>query len=125
MSRRILVVDDDEMNLRMAEFILKQDGYEVHQAQSGMECLLFLKDENVDLVLLDIEMPIMSGIQTFEIIKSNEELKNIPVMFLTAAADADTVIEAVKLGANDYITKPFVPQVFLERVDKVVYNRKF
>lgn len=125
MSRRILVVDDDEMNLRMAEFILKQDGYEVLQAQSGMEGLLFLRDEKVDLILLDIEMPIMSGIQTFEIIKSNEELKNIPVMFLTAAADADTVIEAVKLGAIDYVTKPFMPQDLLERVDKVVYNRKF
>lgn len=125
MSRRILVVDDDEMNLRMAEFILKQDGYEVHQVQSGMECLLFLKDERVDLVLLDIEMPIMSGIQTFEIMKGNEELKNIPVVFLTAAADADTVIEAGKLGATDYVTKPFMPQDLLERVEKVVYNRKF
>jgi len=125
MSKRILVVDDDEMNLKMAEFILKQDGYQVHKAESGMECLLFLKDETVDLVLLDVEMPIMSGIQTLEIIKSNVELANIPVIFLTAAADADTVIEAGKLGANDYVTKPFIPQDLLGRVDKVLYNRKF
>jgi len=125
MSRRILVVDDDEMNLRMAEFILTQDGYEVHKAQSGMECLLFIKEQMVDLILLDVDMPIMSGIQTFEIIKGNEELAAIPVIFLTAAADADTVIEAGKLGATDYVTKPFMPQDLLERVDKVVYNRKF
>jgi len=123
MSKKILVVDDDEMNLRMAEFILKQDGYEVHKVQSGMECLLFLRDETVDLVLLDVEMPIMSGIQTLEIMKTNDELKDIPVIFLTAAADADTVIEAGKLGATDYVTKPFIPQNLLERVDKVVYDR--
>jgi len=125
MSKRILVVDDDEMNLRMAEFILKQDGYQVHKAASGMEALLFLRDETVDLVLLDVEMPIMSGIQTLEIMKSNRELSNIPVIFLTAAADSDTVIEAGKLGAKDYVTKPFIPQNLLERVDKVLFNRNF
>lgn len=125
MSRKILVVDDDEMNLRRAEFILSKDGYQIHKVQSGMECLLFLRDEKVDLVLLDVEMPIMSGIQTLEIMKANEELSDIPVIFLTAAADAETVIEAGKLGATDYVTKPFMPQNLLERVDKVIYNRKF
>lgn len=125
MSKKILVVDDDEMNLRMAEFILNQDGYQVHKVQSGMECLLFLRNEMADLVLLDVEMPIMSGIQTLEIMKSNAELADIPVIFLTAAADSDTVIEAGKLGATDYLTKPFIPKDLLERVDKVVYNRSF
>ena len=61
MSKRVLVVDDDVMNLRMAEFILKKEDYEVCKAESGMECLLFLKDEKPDLILLDIEMPIMNG----------------------------------------------------------------
>ena len=124
MGRKILVVDDDGMNLRMAEFILTQAGYEVYKEQSGMECLLFLKDEKVDLILLDVEMPIMSGIQTFEIIKGNDELSDISVIFLTAAADEATVIEAVKLGATDYVTKPFMPQGLLERVDKALSNRK-
>lgn len=120
MSKKILVVDDDEMNLKMAEFILKQGGYEVHEAQSGMEALLFLKDEPVDLILLDVEMPIMSGIQTMEVLKSNEELKNIRVIMLTASADSATVVEAGKLGADDYVIKPFMPKDLLDRVYKVL-----
>ncbi|MBO5373326.1 MAG: response regulator [Lachnospiraceae bacterium] len=122
MSKKILVVDDDVMNLRMAEFILKQGNYEVCKAESGMECLLFLKEEKVDLILLDIEMPIMSGLKTFEIIKDNEDLAEIPVIFLTASADSDSVMEAGKLGAVGYVTKPFLPQDLMERVGKALGN---
>lgn len=119
MSKRILVVDDDAMNLRMAEFILKKEGYDVCKVESGMECLLFLKDESVDLILLDIEMPIMSGLKTFEIIKDNEEMQDIPVIFLTASADSDNVMEAIKLGATGYVTKPFLPEELLKRVSAI------
>lgn len=119
MSKKILVVDDDQMNLRMAEFILKQRGYQVYKAESGMEGLLFLKDEKVDLVLLDIEMPIMNGIQTLEIMQANMELRDIPVIMLTAA-DSDTVHEAQKKGAKDWVSKPFVPQNLQDSVEKVL-----
>lgn len=118
--KTILVVDDDEMILKMAEFILKQDGYEVARATSGMSCLEQLKYIKPDLVLLDIEMPIMSGIQTLEIIKSNEEFKNIPIMFVTGSADPETVVAASKLGAVDYVIKPFMPQDLLDRVKKIL-----
>lgn len=120
MAKKILVVDDDAMNLKMAEFILAQGGYEVYKAESGMECLLYLKDNKADLILLDIEMPIMSGIKTFEVIKENKELADIPVVFLTAAADAETVMEAAKLGATGYVTKPFLPQDLLQRVQSTI-----
>ena len=96
--KTILVVDDDEMNLKMAEYILQQDGYHVVKNTSGMECLEHLKYETPDLILLDVEMPVMSGIQTLEIIRANEVYKNLPVMFLTASADMDTVAEASRLG---------------------------
>lgn len=120
MASKILVVDDDMMNLRRAEYILAQQGYEICKAESGMECLLFLKDNSVDLILLDIDMPIMSGIKTFEIIKDNKEMASIPVIFLTASADSDNVMEAAKLGANDYVTKPFMPEELLKRVEKAL-----
>ena len=120
MSKRILVVDDDAMNLRMAEFILKKEGYDVCKVESGMECLLFLRDDSVDLILLDIEMPIMSGLKTFEIIRENEEMQNIPVIFLTASADSDNVMEAIKLGAAGYVTKPFLPEELLKRVSTIL-----
>lgn len=119
MAKKILVVDDDVMNLRMAEFILKKEDYEVCKVESGMECLLFLRDEPVDLVLLDIEMPIMSGLKTFEIIRENEEMQNIPVIFLTASVDSDNVMEAIKLGAAGYVTKPFLPEELVKRVGAI------
>lgn len=122
MSKSILVVDDDEMNLRMAEYILAREGYRIHKAGSGMEALLFLRDEKVDLILLDVEMPIMSGIKTMEIINENEELRDIPVIFVTASIDTSTVNEAENLGAKDYVTKPFVPQNLCDRVNRVINN---
>lgn len=115
-NQLILVVDDDAMNLRMAEFILEREGYIVCKAESGMECLNYLKDNKPDLILLDIEMPVMNGIKTLEIIKANEDLAEIPVMFLTAAADVGTVVEAGNLGVVDYIKKPFMPDELAKRV---------
>jgi len=115
-NQLILVVDDDAMNLRMAEFILEREGYIVCKAESGMECLNYLKDNIPDLILLDIEMPVMNGIKTLEIIKENPQLATIPVMFLTAAADVGTVVEAKNLGVVDYIKKPFLPEELTKRV---------
>ena len=118
--KTILVVDDDEMNLRMAEFILQQQGYNVVKVSSGMCCLEHLKYEKPDLILLDVEMPVMSGIQTLEVIRGNEEYMNIPVMFLTASADMDTVAEAGRLGVIAYVKKPFMPQDLVDRVKKIL-----
>lgn len=118
--KTIVVVDDEEITLKTAEFILKQDGYEVVRCLSGMSCLEFLKYQVPDLILLDIEMPIMSGIQTLEIIRSNEPFKNIPVMFLTANSDTETVALASSLGVIDYVIKPFMPQELLDRVRKIL-----
>lgn len=121
---KILVVDDDEMNLKMAKFILEENGYIVITASSGMECLTILKSKSVDLILLDVEMPIMNGIKTLEHIRENKEFIQIPVMFLTADANEDTVIKAGKLDAAGYVKKPYMPQDFLERVKNVINARQ-
>lgn len=118
--KTILVVDDDEMILKMAEFILQQEGYEAVKAISGMSCLDYLKYNKPDLILLDVEMPMMSGIQTLEIIRGNEEYQHIPVMFLTASADMETVVAAGSLKAMDYVVKPFMPQELTDRVKKIL-----
>lgn len=122
MAKTILVVDDDAMNLKMAEFILAQKNYNVVKVESGMECLLYLKDNQPDLILLDVEMPIMNGMRTLEVIRDNKELSEIPVIFLTALAEAETVMEAAMLGATGYVTKPFMPQELLERVEKAIWE---
>lgn len=118
--KTILIVDDDEMILKMAEFILQQDGYDVVKCTSGMSGLEYFRHGKADLILLDVEMPIMSGLQTLEILKSNEELADIPVMFLTANADVETVAAACSLGAVEYVVKPFMPNDLNERVKKIL-----
>ena len=119
--KTILVVDDDVMNLRVAEFILKQHGYHIVKTESGMECLEYLKNNRPDLILLDVEMPIMTGIQTLEIIRSNEMMADIPVMLLTASIDNETVEKARRLNVLEYVGKPFFPQDLLERIARVLW----
>jgi len=118
----ILVVDDDEMNLQMAELILKREmDVEVVLADSGYKCIeLLQKKLAVDLILLDIQMPRMDGIKTLELIRKREDWKDIPVIFLTAAADRNTVMKAGLLGVDDYIKKPFTPADLVERVNKAM-----
>lgn len=103
MIKKILFVDDDESILDAAKTALEVYGYEVETASSGFECLEKL--EGIDLVFLDIKMPKMSGIETLKEIKKRKP--SLPVIMITAYATVDTAIEAMKLGASDYIRKPF------------------
>ena len=123
---KILVVDDDDMNLKMAEFILKKDmkDIEVLLADSGMKAIDILQREKVDLVLLDFQMPVMNGLKTLEIIRKREDLKDIRVIFLTAASDRDTVVKAGMMGVADYIKKPFMPKDLIDRVSQALAEKK-
>lgn len=113
MQKRILVVDDDTMNLVRTKMILEKD-YEVLLADSGIKALDKIKGEPVDLVLLDIEMPKLNGIETFERMK--EFAGDIPVIFLTASGQESDVVSAIRLGAVNYLKKPFEPQELIRRV---------
>lgn len=120
MDRKILVVDDDAMNLRMAEFFLQQNQYNVIKAESGIKCLDILNSQEVDLILLDVEMPMMNGIQTLEKIRENKKWSDIPVIFLTASVDSDTIMAADRLKAIDYLKKPFLSEKLIECVQKAI-----
>lgn len=113
MPKRILVVDDDDLNLMRTKRILGND-YEVILVRSGIEALDVLKRERMDLVLLDIQMPKMNGFETFERMK--EFAAGTPVIFLTASGQEDDVVSAIRLGAVNYLKKPFPPQELLNRV---------
>ena len=121
----ILVVDDDDMNLKRAEFILKKDMKEnkVLLADSGMKAIDTLQREKVDLVLLDFQMPVMNGLKTLELIRKREDLKDVAVIFLTAASDRDTVIKAGMMGVVDYIKKPFMPNDLIDRVSQALMKK--
>lgn len=117
MSKCIMVVDDDMMNLKMADFILKQYGYETVLSSSGEDALEKLKTQHVDLILLDIVMPEMNGLETFKFLML--DYIEIPVIFLTASENPENEMEAMGLGAADYVKKPFMPQDLVSRVGKV------
>lgn len=113
MKKCILVVDDDSMNLARTKIILGKE-YDVLLADSGADALIKLRNQKVDMVLLDIDMPGMNGIETFERMK--DFAADIPVIFLTASGLEEDVISAIKLGAVNYLKKPFRPQELIKRV---------
>ncbi len=116
LNYNVLVVDDVADNIQMVMNILKTDNYNLSFAQSGRQALTLLKNDGFDLVLLDIMMPGLDGIETFKVMKEDSQMKDIPVIFLTAKTDVDTIEKTFKLGAVDYITKPFHPSELLARV---------
>ncbi len=119
----VLVIDDDEINRQMAEMILKKNfTYQVLTAESGMSGYELMQHHTVHLVLLDVSMPVWDGIKTLQFIRSNEKLKNTPVIMLTAAADRETVVKASSYGVKGYIRKPFLPEELTSRVAKVIWE---
>jgi len=110
----ILVVDDSESNIEMVLAIL--DKYDVIPATSGKDALELLATEHVDIILLDILMPEMNGFEVCKKLKSSEQTKDIPVIFLTAQKDEDSIEAAYLTGGVDYVTKPFKPVELLARV---------
>ena len=116
---RILVVDDDVMNLRMAEHILK-NSYEVISVSSGQEALDFLAQDVPDMILLDLHMPELNGLETMERIHVMDKVSEIPVIFLTADSERETEIKIFKAGAMDYIQKPFLAEVVLRRIGRLL-----
>ena len=115
----ILIVDDDDMMLKMAEYTLNEHTrYNVIKANSGLQCLRALQSsEKIDLILLDIQMPGMDGIKVMELIQKHDYWRKIPVIFLTASSDKNTVMKAGQMGAIGYIKKPFVPDDFISRIE--------
>ena len=119
MKKRIMVVDDDKITLKMWKFILEKQDHEGVTAESGKRCLEFLREPSnprIDCILLDIEMPLLNGFNTLSSIRQSEKLKDIPVMFLTASATQETVREAIRLGVTSYLRKPFLPKELTDKV---------
>lgn len=118
-KKYILVVDDNTTNLKYATNILTEY-YRVSMAKSGEQALELLKKVTPDLILLDIMMPTMDGYETFKRIKENPLTSMIPVIFLTADIESESEIRGLKMGAMDYIKKPFEPEIMLSRIEKAL-----
>ena len=116
---KILAVDDNIINLATIEQELK-DKYEVITVNSGARAIRYLNKERPDLVLLDVQMALMDGIETLKEMRTMENGSTLPVIMLTSKKDKETVIEGSKLGILDYVVKPFDTQNLHERIDKAL-----
>ncbi len=119
---RILVVDDELIVRESLVGWLKKTGYVVDSAAGGSEALEMLQEGDYDLVFLDIKMPDMSGIEVLQKIK--ERSPHVMVVMITAYGSVETAVEAMKLGANDYLMKPFEPEYLLLLVEKLINQKK-
>jgi len=112
-NKKILVVDDEKHMVRLMEYNLRKEGYLVDSAYNGLEALDKVGSNQPDLILLDIKMPVMNGIEVCVRLKQNPETKNIPVIVVSVLADNE---EIVSLGVRSAIPKPFDPERLLNEV---------
>ena len=115
-SKKILVVDDDPINRKLIVKILSKKDFESIEAGNGVEAFNVLANNNIDIILLDVIMPVMNGIEFLKEIKTKPEYMNLPIIILTT--DDSKKIEALSLGANDVIIKPVSPVTLLETIEK-------
>jgi signal transduction histidine kinase len=115
---KILIVDDNQGNLFSLEIVLANEHYQIVRATSGKEALrILLKEQDFSLLLIDVNMPIMDGFETTELIRQNEKLRHIPVIFLTAYfATPEHIFRGYQTGAVDYMLKPLVPEILRAKV---------
>ncbi len=104
---RILIVDDNPLNLKMLDIILKNENYQTLKAENGFKALELARKELPDLVFLDIMMPEMDGFEVCQKLKADPETAEIPIIFLTSKTDTDGIVHGFELGAADYVTRPF------------------
>jgi DNA-binding response OmpR family regulator len=119
MAKKILVVEDEPDILRVVEFIFKKKGYHVFSATDGKQALDLAKRCSPDLVILDFFLPVMSGKEVSSSLKADENLKDIPVLLLTASAD-DIETKARECQVDDYLLKPFEYGELIEKAEKLL-----
>ncbi len=114
---KILIVDDNPKNLQVLGNLLEKNQYNVEYALSGKEALEWVKSEQFDLILLDIMMPGMDGYEVCETIRKDDQYKDIPIIFLTAKTDKESIVKGFELNAQDYVSKPFDTAELLARIN--------
>jgi two-component system, OmpR family, alkaline phosphatase synthesis response regulator PhoP len=122
-KERILVVDDEEDILELVRFNLSKEGYQAICAETGERAVEIARTEMPDLIVLDLMLPGMDGLEVTKFLKNNPETQHIQIVMLTAKGEESDVVTGLELGADDYVTKPFSPKILLARV-KAVLRRK-
>jgi PleD family two-component response regulator len=113
----LLIVDDNKTNLQVVSSYLKEKGYQLALAVNASDALKILNGNKIDLILLDIMMPDMDGFELCRILKKDANLKDIPVIFLSAKVDTEDVVKGFQVGGVDYLSKPFQKEELFARVN--------
>jgi len=122
-SERVLVVDDEEDILELVGYNLEKEGYRVERAASGEEALRAARSRPPDLIVLDLMLPGMGGLEACKILKHGEATSHVPIVMLTAKGEEADIVTGLELGADDYVTKPFSPRVLVARIRAVLRRR--
>ena len=121
-AKRVLVVDDHPPTVRLIQSVLEQEGLSVITAANGAECLLAAHRGHPDLVILDVTMPVMDGLQTLRVLRENEQTRTLPVILLTIRESDQDVLEGWKAGADLYLTKPFQIGELVAAVKRILHG---
>ncbi len=117
---KVLVVDDEPDIVEILSYNLTKENFEVSKAYNGYEAVSFAMKNHPDLIIMDIRMPEMNGIEACRLIKKNEQMKNIPVLFLTADNDEYTSLSAVEAGGDHFVTKPIRPSILIGMIHELI-----
>lgn len=120
---KILIVDDEEDILELISYNLSREGYQVIPVSSGEDALKKAGSESPDLIILDLMLPGLDGLETCKLLKNSKEIGQTPIIMLTAKGEEADIVTGLELGADDYITKPFSPRVLIARVKAVLRRR--
>ena len=115
-SKKILIVEDEQDILQLVKHYLEKEGFRIIAAMSGLEALKKVKEDKPDLVVLDLMLPEMDGLEICKRLRSTPETAMLPIIILTAKAEESDTIVGLELGADDYVTKPFSPKALVARV---------
>jgi two-component system alkaline phosphatase synthesis response regulator PhoP len=123
-KEKILVVDDEDDILELLSYNLRREGYQVQCCRSGEEGLKLAREQPYDLILLDLMLPAVDGLDVCRILKAEHRTSRVPIIMLTAKGEDPDIVTGLELGAEDYITKPFSPRVLLARLKAVLRRKK-
>jgi len=120
MSKNILIVDDSESIREVVSFTLQNEGHNVLIGNDGKDATKHLTGDPLDLIITDLHMPVMDGIEFIKYVRNTAEYKNIPILFLTTESQTAKKMEAKEAGATGWIIKPFVPAKLIAAINKVM-----
>jgi two-component system, OmpR family, alkaline phosphatase synthesis response regulator PhoP len=119
-KKRILIVDDEEDIIELVRYNVEREGYHTACAMTGEQALKIVETDRIDLMVLDLMLPGIDGLEVAKSVKRNPQKMSIPIIMLSAKGEETDIITGLELGADDYITKPFSPKIFLARIKAVI-----